>query len=113
MLTFGLLRWPDRDPDRQRIGLDPRRARSRSPGLSVTTTSTSSQVSVTGNSIALSFLGQTLTGSFSFQETTMGASTVVEVTVTSATIPLGGFGNVSISNGSLLLANGGVAGALR
>ena len=81
-------------------------------GLSVTTTSTSSQVSVTGNSIALSFLGQTLTGSFSFQETTMGASTVVEVTVTSATIPLGGFGNVSISNGSLLLAGGGVAGAL-
>ena len=81
-------------------------------GLSVTTTSTSSQVSVTGNSIALSFLGQTLTGSFSFQETTMGASTVVEVTVTSATIPLGGFGNVSISTGSLLLANGGVAGAL-
>ena len=81
-------------------------------GLSVTTTSTSSQVSVTGTGIALSFLGQTLTGSFSFQETTMGASTVVEVTVTSATIPLGGFGTVSVSNGSLLLAGGGVAGVL-
>ena len=81
-------------------------------GLSVTTTSTTSQVTVTGTNIALSFLGQTLTGSFSFEETTTGSSRVVEVTVTDATIPLGGFGTVSISNGSLLLANGGVAGAL-
>ena len=80
--------------------------------LSVTTTSTTSQVTVTGTDIALSFLGQTLTGSFSFEETTRGTSRVVEVIVTSATIPLGGFGTVSISTGSLLLTNGGVAGAL-
>jgi len=64
---------------------------------------------VEGTGVQVSILGQTLSGDFTFQQTGVGSARVTTIDVSNGKLQLEGLAPLDVS-GSLLIANGGIAG---
>ena len=78
----------------------------------VTLNEPANYLAITGQTLSLSFLGQTVTGNFAFTRSVTAGVSTVTVSVSGAQITLAGLAPITISTGSLLITQGGIAGDL-
>ncbi len=78
----------------------------------IDTTPAGGFVRIEGTEVDLEIAGQTLTGDFTFERGSAGGASVVKVAVTNVDLSLESFVSIENASGQLVIAAGGVAGAL-